>query len=373
MKKKRLKKSAAALVAVYAFCIAVNAAARLSVRFADFFRDRVFPASMNVFARISGVFPFSVGEILIAAAICAALGGIISYIVLMIKKKKERKRISLVYFKVVAYAAGVLFLSVTCHFLVLYRCSTFAASYGMAENAFTADELYAVAVTVASETADASGKITRDDDGRFVLTKEPREEAKTAMRGLGESYPPFKGYYPNAKPMTFSKTVTRLQLLGVYFPFSMEANYNSLMADIDKPSTICHELVHLKGWILEDEANFISFLACIGSENPEFVYSGYASAARYLLNKVAAECPEERFDELVGIIGWDVYGDLYYSREIFREAKKERIGKVKVGEIISETSNAVIDANLIINGVPDGAKSYGRFVDLLLTYYTEGS
>ena len=41
------------------------------------------------------------------------------------------------------------------------------------------------------------------------------------------------------------------------------------------PHTICHELSHLKGFMREDEANFIGYLACIGSDSPDFRYSGY--------------------------------------------------------------------------------------------------
>ena len=48
------------------------------------------------------------------------------------------------------------------------------------------------------------------------------------------------------------------------------------------PFTICHELAHLKGYIYEDEANFIAFMACINSDNLFFQYSGYLNVLNYV-------------------------------------------------------------------------------------------
>ena len=70
--------------------------------------------------------------------------------------------------------------------------------------------------------------------------------------------------------------------MGYYFPFSMEANYNRQMYITNMPVTMCHELSHLKGFILEDEANFIGYLACVDSEDPFFRYSAYLSVIGYL-------------------------------------------------------------------------------------------
>ena len=55
----------------------------------------------------------------------------------------------------------------------------------------------------------------------------------------------------------------------------MEANYNDVMYIMNKPDTFCHELAHLRGYIYEDEANFIGYLACVESEDAFFQYAGY--------------------------------------------------------------------------------------------------
>jgi hypothetical protein len=75
-------------------------------------------------------------------------------------------------------------------------------------------------------------------------------------------------------------------LTGIYSPFTIEANYNGDMTDYNIPFTLCHELSHLRGFMQEEEANFIAFLACIYSDQMEFQYSGYLSAWIYAMNEL---------------------------------------------------------------------------------------
>ena len=157
---------------------------------------------------------------------------------------------------------------------------------------------------------------------------------------------------------------------GYYFPFSMEANYNDVMYIMNKPAAFCHELAHLKGYIYEDEANFIGFLACILSDDIVFQYSGYLSVLYYLDND---------FYEAVG-------GDLdrYYAQErilpqvhtdnIFvKQEEWDRInGEALLDtEIVEAASDSFTEATLKLNGVEDGMISYSRVVELLLRYYQQ--
>lgn len=45
---------------------------------------------------------------------------------------------------------------------------------------------------------------------------------------------------------------------------------------------ICHEFAHLKGFMQEDEANLIGYLACINSDDAFFRYSGYMGVLNYV-------------------------------------------------------------------------------------------
>ena len=97
------------------------------------------------------------------------------------------------------------------------------------------------------------------------------EQAVRAMKALGQTYDQLDGYYPKPKALLTSDFFSQQYMCGYYFPFSMEANYNDVMYIMNKPSTMCHELAHLRGYIYEDEANFISYLACTQSEDLLFL------------------------------------------------------------------------------------------------------
>lgn len=63
----------------------------------------------------------------------------------------------------------------------------------------------------------------------------------------------------NPKPVANSWLMSRAQLTG-QFTFTYEANINILAPDYTIPATICHELAHTRGFMREDEANFIAYL-----------------------------------------------------------------------------------------------------------------
>ena len=93
-----------------------------------------------------------------------------------------------------------------------------------------------------------------------------------AMEKLGQHYRRLSGHYPFPKPILNTWILSIQQTTGVYSPFTVEANYNRDIAYYDIPFTICHELSHLRGYMQEEEANFIGVLATIGADDLYFNY-----------------------------------------------------------------------------------------------------
>ena len=150
------------------------------------------------------------------------------------------------------------------------------------------------------------------------------------------------------------------QLSGVYSPFTVEANYNRDMMDYNIPHTICHELSHLKGFMREDEANFIGYLACIRSEHPAFRYSGYLTGWIYACNALAAEDPET-YSQLRQQLSPAVQQQLQENNAFWDRYE----GKA------AEAASRINDSYLKFHQQEDGVKSYGRMVDLMLAYYRQ--
>lgn len=355
------------IAVILTVCAVICAFSRSSAAFADSYRDNVFLKLQAVFGRISGALPFSLGELMIAIAVSGGISLIAVYIVLMIQKKGKRGKISAVCSLIVLWIAAFVMLTETLNCFIMYRCSSFASVYGIGEEKFTAEELYSLAMTITEKCNEAEALIERDENGNMLITCDVYAETKAAMQNISSEYPTLSGYYPDPKSILCSGVMTRFDLLGIYFPFSLEANYNKNMYNSELPETICHEFAHLKGWIKEDEANFISYLACIESDSPELVYSGYMSALSYLCSKVYREASISDEDKAVlfSAANDNVVHDLVEKGRIFREAKE-----TKLGTAMSVVSDKAMETSLRLNGVSDGVKSYGRFVDLLLNYYS---
>ena len=180
------------------------------------------------------------------------------------------------------------------------------------------------------------------------------------MIRLGQSYPQLDGYYPYPKPLINSRLLSVQQLCGIYSPFTIEANYNREMPYYNIPHTICHELSHLKGFMREDEANFIGYLACIGSDSPDFRYSGYLTGWVYAGNALAKADPESYYD-LYTKLSPQAARDLDWNNQFWE----------RFDGPVADASTQMNDRYLKAHSQEDGVRSYGRMVDLMLAYYKE--
>ena len=175
------------------------------------------------------------------------------------------------------------------------------------------------------------------------------------MKRLAETYPVLFGHYPQAKPVMLSEILSVQQCTGVYSPFTVEANYNRDMVSYNVPHTICHEMSHLRGFMREDEANFIGYLACLGSEDADYRYSGYLLGWIYAGNALA-KVDYDAYVENYGMLSDEIQADLDANHRFWDRYE----GKV------AEVQEKVNDAYLKANGQAEGVKTYGRVVDLMV-------
>lgn len=383
-------------IGILVFTLFLNLLAWCSRAFCDWYTATVFPFWVGTYGRLTGLFPFSVGEWMIAAGLlllCAAVGvGIYGLI---------RHRFARKFYTFFAWVLLGIWLVLTLNCFILYHATPFSEKYlgespMQGESAAEQEELLGnggdslrellrVRNMVVENCNALSGQIERNESGQAVYSggiaadgsrADMNDMAIETMQKLGQVYRQLDGYYPRPKPIFFSDFMCQQHMCGYYFPFSMEANYNDVMYVLNKPSTMCHELAHLRGFIYEDEANFVSYLACVGSDDVFFQYSGYLSVLVYLENDLyrAYEADPEGFAAAAEQTGLAEVLPIVWEDNIFVEQKEwERIDKKAVLETdtIDQVTDTFMDASLKINGVSDGAVSYSRVVDLLLLYYRE--
>ena len=346
--------------------IIIHIIARLSTAFADFYVMKIFPVITNIFYFISGIFPFSLGEIMIIAALILLIIGIPLTIILLIVKKNSRRKLSGVFFTVTLWILAYITVTENMNCFIMYQCTPFSQRY-LSSKEHPRSELIALYSALIDKTNELALEVPRDKDDRFCITADVDSEAKKAMKKAAEKYPQLKGYYPDAKPVLFSYFMSQSNLSGIYFPFSLEANYNDDMVKNNLPATICHEYSHLKGIIQEDEANFIAFIATTGSDNTEFRYCGYLEALEYVHNQIYdTEITEAYY--LTDNISEKVRRDWFrFMPDNYWEENKKK--EILPTDTVSTFSESAIDTNIKLNGREEGIDTYSYMVDLLLDYY----
>ncbi len=363
---KRIKKRyTIPLLLIFLMCI-IHIIARFSTKFADFYVMKIFPAITNIFSFISGIFPFSLGEIMIIAALILIVAGIPLIVILLIVKKNSRKKISGIFLTSVLWIIAFVTVTENMNCFIMYQCTPFSKRY-LSSKEHPRNELITLYSALIDKTNELSLQVPRDKNNRFYITADINSEAKKAMKKAAKDYPQLSGYYPDAKPIMFSYFMSQTNLSGIYFPFSMESNYNNDMVRTNLPGTICHEYSHLKGVIQEDEANFISFIATTGSDNIEFQYCGYLEALEYVHNQIYKTKITEAY-YLTDNISEEVRRDWFrFMPDNYWEENKKK--EIIPTETVSTVSESAIDTNIKMNGREEGIDTYSYMVDLLLDYY----
>ena len=332
-------------------------AARMAAGFAEWYSNTIYPPLVAVVGGFYGLVPFSVVEVFLYA-------GVVFIVYLLIRDRKRPWKILLNYSLI---AAALLFLYASCCGVNYYRVP-FSTYYIQTEEKklqeraeASGEQIQLPAVSLSglcgwlTEEVNRAYEELQNHPGNF---EEMQKKGIKAMEGLAEQYPSLAGHYPKPKPLMVSGILSIQQCSGVYSPFTIEANYNNDMVPYNIPHTICHEMSHLRGFMREDEANFIGYLACLQSEDADFRYSGYLMGWIYAGNALAKVNYKE-YERLHGLLNREVVAELDENSEFWNRFEGE----------VAEVQEKVNDAYLKANGQHDGVLSYGRVVDLMLVDY----
>ena len=383
-----MKKRGIVFLGIAVITVFLNILAWNSTAFSDWYIAHIFPLWVNTYGRITGIFPFSVGEWLIVAGFVLLATALILLVLLagvgiirLLRRKTCAERLCRFakgYCRFFSWVLLCVCLIMTLNCFILYHASSFSEKYfGENTEEQTPEQLITVYNLVAENCNRLSEVMQRDDTGRIVYPggeEKMADEARKLMAQLGESYGQLSGWYPRPKALLSSDFMCQQYMQGYYFPFSMEANYNDVMYLLNIPATMCHELAHLRGYIYEDEANFIGYLACIQSEDDFIAYSGYMSVLVYLYNDLYKlyQAQPETFAAAAEAVTPIAVSSQVWEDDIFvTEEEWERIHAKELisTEVVDKAADTFIDTNLKLNGVSEGKISYSRVVKLLIQYY----
>ncbi|MCI9211935.1 MAG: DUF3810 domain-containing protein, partial [Ruminococcus sp.] len=332
--------------------------------FAEWYAVHIYQKLTAVTGRVTGLAPFSVVEIglyvLLILLPVTGIGAVVKSV-----RFGQGGENALCWASGLFLTASALLFLYAANCGVNYQRESFSEKTGLAAKQYTAEELKQVCLWLTEEVNALAGQVERGGSGEMILAAPAEEKQDTAaaeyeemplqvlgdtavqaMTDLAEEYPDMKGYYPHPKPVCVSEILSYQNLSGVYSPFTIEANYNADMVDYNIPFTLCHELSHLRGFMQEEEANFIAFLACIGSDNRDFEYSGYLTGWVYCMNALRRADAEE----------WQQVREWLDEAAEADLRENSRFWEYYDGAV-AEVSDKVNDTYLKANGQSEGVQS----------------
>ena len=352
--------------------LAANQLAIHSSTFADAYSHYVYRVLSLGIGSVMGLLPFSVVELLLYATILFVLFDFV---------KQLRRAVRAAVARPLLRFLGHLFL-VLSSLLVLYvflcginyHRTSFSEEAGLSVTidahgtVYDEADLIALCDYLVTEMNDTEAQLDVPCIGQTAETPKPSaawlwhagRTGQRAMEKLGQRYHRLSGHYPFPKPILNTWILSVQQTTGVYSPFTVEANYNRDIAYYDIPFTICHELSHLRGYMQEEEANFIGVLATIGADDLYFNYSGYVSAWVYAGNALA-RIDSTAFATLYSRINARTRQDMLYNNAYWQQFE----GKP------AEAHEQLNDAYLKMQGQATGVRSYGHVTDLMLEYFAK--
>lgn len=315
---------------------------------------------------LSSLVPFSVTEALAPAAAGAALAAVVWWIVGIARHPREYKhRLYRGLINLLCVIAVALFLFEIEMGLNYYRAPA-ADHLGLDVRESSAEELYTLTAALAEDMNACRAQMTEDEQGVAVLADDwyaVSLAARDAYRQLSEQYPFLRAADIRNKPLRSSKVFSAVLTTGLYFPYTFESNINVDVPAYTVPATMCHELTHFRGFMRENEANFLGYLACMGSKRADFRYSGAMMAFSYCYPKLYRADKESAL-RIAQTLSEGVLRDIAYEDAYWEQYEHTAV---------SQASNRVYEGYLNANDQKSGLQSYGEMVDLLLAYQRKTS
>lgn len=331
----------------------------------------VFKSNQNVMAAVSSLamavnnltaaacslLPFSAAEILYTAFFASLFAVAIAGLIKAIKQKRLAVLAQLLLLEgclILSAAAGMSFF-----WGANYYAPSFQQKSSFASQPVSAQQLYETTKLFVQRLNETAPLVPRDAQGVCnVSYKTMLSQSGTSLEPLITDYPFLKGRKFNAKPMAYSRFFSVLGFTGYFFPFTGEANINVDTPSALIPSTITHEMAHVRGIAAEQEANFISVRACELSQDITFQYSGWLLGYIHLSNALYT-ADYEKWAELSQALPQGAIIDLYVNNEYWKQFE---------GPVADAADKAYTG---FLKGYDQemGMQSYGACVDLLVKYY----
>lgn len=333
----------------------------------DFYVDYIFPVWVNLYGRLTGLVPFSVGELMIIMLLTVI---VLSVLLAVPSICLKRRPFGCVMRRVYVYLLRMILpvcLIMTLNCTMLYHCSKLEVPSETTKDYGKEDVLWLYNMLM-ERANELSLLVERDENDVPVYEGNLKKNAIRYMKAISDTYERLDGFYPITKDIANSWFLSQQYIAGYYFPFSLESNINRLMHIMNKPYTICHELAHIRGYIYEDEANFLAFVACYESGDLFFEYSGCIQVLPYVSESLMeyVDAGQISKKDVVKAGKYVLADSVFLDEKAWDKVNEESLLNT---DTVSKYTQIAMDTSLKLNGVGNGVESYNDVLKLLLAYF----
>lgn len=320
--------------------------------FAEGYCQNIRPVIIKPITFIFSVFPFSVAEISVILTVV-----IIAFIIIkmIIKRQKALKYIT----NIAALTACLAFIFNVTYGSCYYRksISEILGMYNFNHNVTDMENTVHILI---DEMEDIRSRLKLNDEEIFTLDLDLDELSSLCSEAFikaAEENEVFKGNYGCVKGVLLSKPWTYTFVMGMYFPFTGEANINTNIPHSLLPQTVLHEMSHQRGIAREEDADFAAFYVSRNADD-RLKYSADIEALGDLLDCLYAS-DTEAFKRVSHSMSDGIKMDFNFNSRFWNEYA------TKVADVSSEINNAYLQSN----GQQMGVVAYSYSAWLVMDYY----
>lgn len=321
----------------------------------------VYPWIRSVQSAVSGLSPWSVGELVLVALLAFVIvRGVLLVRVLARRAEPRLERLLRDLLGFVRLSSWIWFVYVFT-WAFHYARLPYAHGTGLDVRPAEVAELEAATREWLERASEWRAKLKEDSSGLVELDtrlESLRVRLAAAYERAAELDTRLAGPIPVLREALASPLMTLGGISGIYWPFTGEPHVNSLPPAPQRLFSALHEVAHERGFAREDEANYIAVHVGSTSGDAELAYSVSLMAYLHLQRSLAAV---------------DAETAALLSKERPEGVKRDSAAmaefwkpKSKAAARVREVSTTMNDTYLKAQGQVHGVKSYGRMVDLLL-------
>jgi len=323
----------------------------------------IYPFLTRIIGNLTNLLPFSVGELLLYGFVAFVVFFVVFTVFGLLKPKGKKLYHFFKRLLTLAIVVCMVYSSFVLNWGLNYARQPLSESMGLEIKAATVQELKDTCLKLAERANALRQKVQEDADGVFALRRS-REAILDSVRDVYDVCAPEYmnlGVKSRVKGVATPNLLSSVKTSGIFSPFTYEANVNLQIPDLTFPAVAAHEYAHLKGFAREDEANFIAWYVCSQSDDSDFAYSASAYALIYAVNALH-EASYEEYKEVFQMLDEGILRDFAHESRYWDRFDSK----------LAEASEEIYVSYLKQNGVPDGKKSYGRMLDLIIALNRKG-